>query len=96
VEVGQGVTKNSQMACGEGFKWEFCSFQMATYGEAFTPEIDIIPAGFRFQWLQARKALFPEMKQQVQLLFYFKLAFDFVNLSKKFPSFGFQKVVSVD
>jgi hypothetical protein len=36
------------------------------------------------------------VKQQIQLLFYFKFAFDFVDLSEKSPPFGFQQVVSID
>jgi hypothetical protein len=36
------------------------------------------------------------VKQQIQLLFYFKFAFDFVDLSEKSPSFGFEQVVSID
>ena len=36
------------------------------------------------------------MKQQIQLLLYFKLAFDFVDFGEKSPPFGLHQVVRID
>jgi hypothetical protein len=78
------------VASGKGLDWKFYSVQVPTNSKALTPELNVVPSRFGFQRLETRETLFPEVKQEIQLLFYFKLAFDFIDLGEKPTPFRFQ------
>src|SRR5882757_1815450 len=68
---------------------------MTRYGYAFFLKLQMISTAFGLKRLQAGKILFAKMEQQVELLFYFELAFDFVDLGKKFCALCFDQIMGV-
>ena len=90
------MTEYSQVSAGKRLDRKLYSVQMTAYGEVFASELNIIPSRLGFERLDSRKTLFPEVKQQIQLLFYFKFTLNFVDPGEKSASFGFQEVVGVD
>jgi hypothetical protein len=69
--------------------------QVLTHGQAFAVKFKGHSTAFTFHWLDARKALVPQVKQQFKFLFDFYFTLDFVNLGKELSTFGFNKVMGI-
>jgi hypothetical protein len=86
----------SIQVCGiKRLDWQLHALDVPSDSEAFSLEVQMKSATFRFKWLDTRKILLAQMKQKVDFLFCFNLAFDFIDFEKKFPPLCFDQVMRV-
>jgi hypothetical protein len=96
VEVGQHVAQSRQMNRRHRLHEQFDAIKMPAYGKAFALDVEIEPAAFTLERLRARKILFSEVKQKIQLLLDLNFAFDLIDLCEVFSPFGFDLIVGID
>src|SRR5581483_170682 len=96
MQVRERVSERAQMGGVQIFHRQLDAVHIARHRDALALKFQMVSAALGLERLRAGEILLAQVKQQLEFLFYFKLALYLIDFGEKFRPLGFDQIMRVD